>query len=204
MKGDPWMYEGGVVSLDNAKAVLEENKDAIQWIDRRGESRVGLVLRIDDRALPAKGRLKILVDTRGELDILTYEKGTSRDGIFLVQAKGGKDMKKELSEFIRSLKVKRGDDYLASMRDCMANAASSGYVRDVDPALDGCVGVRCLRIVTRGHAPSMYLERVELVNLDFENPGDFRSLAAITGEDGVVTPAIVVYGNHRFLVDKSK
>lgn len=204
MKGDPWMYEGGIVALENAKAVLEEGKDAIQWIDRRGETRVGLVLRVDDRLLPSKGRMKILVDTRGELDLLTYEKGTARDGIFLALAKGGKDMKKDLSEFIRSLKVKRGDDYLVSMRDALANACSSGYVRDVDPALDGCVAVRCLRIVTRGHAPTMYLERVELVKLDFENPGDYKSLAAITGEDGVVTPAIVVYGNHRYLVDKSK
>lgn len=202
MKGDPWMYEGGVVALENAKAVLEENKDAIQWIDRRGESRIGLVLRIDDRALPTKGRLKILVDTRGELDLLTYEKGTSRDGIFLVQAKGGKDMKKDLSEFIKALKVKRGDDALVPVRDALAKAALEGRVRDVDPALDGTLGVRCLRIVTRGHAPTMYLESVEKVKIDFENPGDFRSLAAITGEDGDVTPAIVIYGNHRFLVVK--
>ena len=202
MKGDPWMHEGGVVSLDNAKAVLEEGKDAIQWIDRRGESRVGLVLRIDDRALPTRGRLKILVDTRGELDLLTYEKGTSRDGIFIVQAKGGKDMKKELSEFIKGLKVKRGDDAIASVRDSLAKAALEGRVRDVDPALDGTLGVRCLRIVTRGHAPTMYLESVEKVKVDFENPGDYRSLAAITGEDGDVTPAIVVYRNHRFLVIK--
>ena len=202
MKGDPWMYEGGVVALENAKAVLEEGKDAIQWIDRRGESRIGLVLRIDDRALPTKGRLKILVDTRGELDLLTYEKGTSRDGIFLVQAKGGKDMKKDLSEFIKALKVKRGDDALVPVRDSLAKAALEGRVRDVDPALDGTLGVRCLRIVTRGHAPTMYLEKVEKVKIDFENPGDFRSLAAITGEDGDVTPAIVIYGNHRFLVVK--
>ena len=202
MKGDPWMYEGGVVSLENAKAVLEENKDAIQWIDRRGESRVGLVLRIDDRALPTRGRLKILVDTRGELDLLTYEKGTSRDGIFLVQAKGGKDMKKDLSESIEALKVKRGDDALAATRDSLAKAALEGRVRDVDPALDGTLGVRCIRIVTRGHAPTMYLEKVEKVKIDFEKPGDFRSLASITGEDGVATPGIVVYGNHRFLVIK--
>lgn len=202
MKGDPWMYEGGVVALENAKAVLEEGKDAIQWIDRRGESRIGLVLRIDDRALPTKGRLKILVDTRGELDLLTYEKGTSRDGIFLVQAKGGKDMKKDLSEFIKALKVKRGDDALVPVRDALAKAALEGRVRDVDPALDGTLGVRCIRIVTRGHAPTMYLEKVEKVKIDFENPGDFRSLAAITGEDGDVTPAIVIYGNHRFLVIK--
>ena len=202
MKGEPWMVEGGVVSLENAKAVLEEGKDAIQWIDRRGESRIGLVLRIDDRALPTKGRLKILVDTRGELDLLTYEKGTSRDGIFLVQAKGGKDMKKDLSEFIKALKVKRGDDALVPVRDSLAKAALEGRVRDVDPALDGTLGVRCLRIVTRGHAPTMYLEKVEKVKIDFENPGDFRSLAAITGEDGDVTPAIVIYGNHRFLVVK--
>ena len=202
MKGDPWMHEGGVVSLDNAKAVLEEGKDAIQWIDRRGESRVGLVLRIDDRALPTRGRLKILVDTRGELDLLTYEKGTSRDGIFIVQAKGGKDMKKELSEFIKGLKIKRGDDAIASVRDSLAKAALEGRVRDVDPALDGCVAVRCIRIATRGHAPTMYLEGVEKVKVDFENPGDYKSLAAITGEDGDVTPAIVVYRNHRFLVIK--
>ena len=202
MKGDPWMYEGGVVALENAKAVREENKDAIQWIDRRGESRIGLVLRVDDRALPTRGRLKILVDTRGELDLLTYEKNTARDGIFLVQAKGGKDMKKDLSEFIKALKVKRGDDALASVRDSLAKAALEGRVRDVDPALDGTLGVRCLRIVTRGHAPTMYLEKVEKVKVDFEKPGDFRSLASITGEDGVATPGIVVYGNHRYLVIK--
>ena len=202
MKGEYWMYEGGVVALENAKAVLEENKDAIQWIDRRGETRVGLVLRIDDRALPTKGRLKILVDTRGELDLLTYEKGTARDGIFLVLSKGGKDMKKDLSEFIKALKVKRGDDALVPVRDSLAKAALEGRVRDVDPALDGTLGVRCIRIATRGHAPTMYLEKVEKVTIDFENPGDFRSLAAITGEDGDVTPAIVVYGNHRFLVIK--
>ena len=202
MKGEPWMYEGGIVALENAKAVLEEGKDAIQWIDRRGETRVGLVLRIDDRALPTKGRLKILVDTRGELDLLTYEKGTARDGIFIIQAKGGKDMKKDLSEFIKALKVKRGDDALVPVRDALAKAALEGRVRDVDPALDGTLGVRCIRIVTRGHAPTMYLESVEKVKVDFENPGDFRSLAAITGEDGDVTPGIVVYGNHRFLVVK--
>ena len=202
MKGDPWMYEGGIVALENAKAVLEEGKDAIQWIDRRGETRVGLVLRVDDRALPTKGRLKILVDTRGELDLLTYEKGTARDGIFLALSKGGKDMKKDLSEFIKALKAKRGDDALASVRDALAKAALEGRVRDVDPALDGTLGVRCIRIVTRGHAPTMYLEKVEKVKLDFEKPGDFRSLASITGEDGVATPGIVVYGNHRFLVIK--
>ena len=196
------MYEGGIVALENAKAVLEEGKDAIQWIDRRGETRVGLVLRIDDRALPTKGRLKILVDTRGELDLLTYEKGTARDGIFLALSKGGKDMKKDLSEFIKALKVKRGDDALVPVRDALAKAALEGRVRDVDPALDGTLGVRCIRIATRGHAPTMYLEKVEKVKIDFENPGDFRSLAAITGEDGDVTPAIVVYGNHRFLVIK--
>lgn len=202
MKGPYQLYEGGVVSLDNAKAVLEEGKDAIQWIDRRGETRVGLVLRVDDRALPTKGRLKILVDTRGELDLLTYEKGTARDGIFIVQAKGGKDMKKDLSDFIKALKVKRGDDALASVRDSLAKAALEGRVRDVDPALDGTLGVRCIRIATRGHAPTMYLEKVEKVTVDFEKPGDFRSLASITGEDGVATPGIVVYGNHRFLVIK--
>ena len=202
MKGEPWMYEGGIVALENAKAVLEEGKDAIQWIDRRGETRVGLVLRVDERTFLTKGRIKILVDTRGELDLLTYEKGTARDGIFIVQAKGGKDMKKDLSEFIKALKAKRGDDALASVRDALAKAALEGRVRDVDPALDGTLGVRCMRIVTRGHAPTMYLEKVEKVKVDFENPGDFRSLAAITGEDGDVTPAIVVYGNHRFLVVK--
>ena len=202
MKGEPRMYEGGIVALENAKAVLEEGKDAIQWIDRRGETRVGLVLRVDDRALPTKGRLKILVDTRGELDLLTYEKGTARDGIFLALSKGGKDMKKDLSEFIKVLKVKRGDDALASVRDILAKAALDGRVRDVDPALDGTLGVRCIRIVTRGHAPTMYLEKVERVKVDFEKPGDFRSLASITGEDGVATPGIVVYGNHRFLVIK--
>ena len=202
MKGPYQLYEGGVVSLENAKAVLEEGKDAVQWIDRRGEGRVGLVLRIDDRALPTKGRLKILVDTRGELELLTYEKGTARDGIFLAMSKGGKDMKKDLSEFIKALKVKRGDDALASVRDSLAKAALEGRVRDVDPALDGTLGVRCIRIVTRGHAPTMYLESVEKVKVDFEKPGDFRSLASITGEDGVATPGIVVFGNHRFLVIK--
>ena len=202
MKGEPWMYEGGIVALENAKAVLEEGKDAIQWIDRRGETRVGLVLRVDERTFLTKGRIKILVDTRGELDLLTYEKGTARDGIFLALSKGGKDMKKDLSDFIKALKAKRGDDALASVRDALAKAALEGRVRDVDPALDGTLGVRCIRIVTRGHAPTMYLEKVEKVTIDFENPGDFRSLAAITGEDGDVTPAIVVYGNHRFLVVK--
>ena len=202
MKGPYQLYEGGIVSLENAKAVLEEGKDAIQWIDRRGETRVGLVLRVDDRSLPTKGRLKILVDTRGELDLLTFELGTSRDGIFLAMSKGGKDMKKDLSEFIKALKVKRGDDALASVRDNLAKAALEGRVRDVDPALDGTLGVRCIRILTRGHAPTMYLEKVEKVKVDFEKPGDFRSLASITGEDGVATPGIVVYGNHRFLVIK--
>lgn len=202
MKGEPWMYEGGIVALENAKEVLEEGKDAIQWIDRRGDTRVGLVLRVDERSFPTKGRLKILVDTRGELDLLTYEKGTARDGIFLAMPKGGKDMKKDLSEFIKALKVKRGDDALVPVRDSLAKAALEGRVRDVDPALDGTLGVRCIRIATRGHAPTMYLESVEKVTIDFENPGDFRSLAAITGEDGDVTPAIVVYGNHRFLVVK--
>ena len=202
MKGPYQLYEGGVVSLENAKAVLEEGKDAVQWIDRRGEGRVGLVLRIDDRALPTKGRLKILVDTRGELELLTYEKGTARDGIFLAMSKGGKDMKKDLSVFIKSFKAKRGDDTLASVRDALAKAALEGRVRDVDPSLDGTLGVRCIRIVTRGHAPTMYLESVEKVKVDFEKPGDFRSLASITGEDGVATPGIVVFGNHRFLVIK--
>ena len=202
MKGPYQLYEGGVVSLENAKAVLEEGKDAVQWIDRRGEGRVGLVLRVDDRSLPTKGRLKILVDTRGELELLTYEKGTARDGIFLALSKGGKDMKKDLSEFIKALKAKRGDEALASVRDSLAKAALEGRVRDVDPALDGTLGVRCLRIATRGHAPTMYLEGVEKVKIDFEKPGDFRSLASITGEDGVATPGIVVYGNHRFLVIK--
>ena len=202
MKGPYQLYEGGVVSLENAKAVLEEGKDAVQWIDRRGDGRVGLVLRVDDRSLPSKGRLKILVDTRGELELLTYEKETARDGIFLALSKGGKDMKKELSEFIKALKVKRGDDALVPVRDALAKAALEGRVRDVDPALDGTLGVRCLRIATRGHAPTMYLEGVEKVKVDFENPGDYKSLAAITGEDGVATPGIVVYGNHRFLVIK--
>ena len=202
MKGPYQLYEGGIVALENAKAVLEEGKDAIQWIDRRGETRVGLVLRVDDRALPTKGRLKILVDTRGELDLLTYENGTARDGIFLALSKGGKDMKKDLSEFIKALKVRRGDDALVPVRDALAKAALEGRVRDVDPALDGTIGVRCIRIVTRGHAPTMYLEQVEKVKVDFEKPGDFRSLASITGEDGVATPGIVVYGNHRFLVIK--
>ena len=194
MKGPYQLYEGGVVSLENAKAVLEEGKDAVQWIDRRGEGRVGLVLRVDDRSLPTKGRLKILVDTRGELELLTYEKGTARDGIFLALSKGGKDMKKDLSEFIKSLKVKRGDDALASVRDALAKAALEGRIRDVDPALDGCVGVRCLRIATRGHAPTMYLESVEKVKVDFEKPGDFRSLASITGEDGATAIYRIIEG----------
>ena len=111
-------------------------------------------------------------------------------------------MKKDLSEFIKALKVKRGDDALASFRYDLAKAALEGRVRDVDPALDGTLGVRCLRIATRGHAPTMYLEGVEKVKVDFENPGDYKSLAAITGEGGDVTPAIVVYRNHRFLVVK--
>ena len=89
-----------------------------------------------------------------------------------------------------------------NMRDYMAKAVLEGNVRDVDPVLDGTLGVRCIRIVTRGHAPTMYLEKVEMVKVDFEKPGDFRSLATITGEDGDVTPAIVVYRNHRFLVVK--
>ena len=202
MKGPYQLYEGGIVALENAKAVLEEGKDAIQWIDRRGETRVGLVLRVDDRALPTKGRLKILVDTRGELDLLTYEKGTARDGIFLTLSKGGKDMKKDLSEFIKALKVKRGHNALATARDALEKAAIEGRVRDVDPALDGVLGVRCLRIATCGHAPTMYLESVERVTIDFVKPGEFRSLASITGEDGTVYPGIVVYGNHRFLVIK--
>ena len=202
MKGPYQLYEGGIVALENAKAVLEEGKDAIQWIDRRGEIRVGLVLRVDDRALPTKGRLKILVDTRGELDLLTYEKGTARDGIFLAMSKGGKDMKKDLSEFIKGLKVKRGHNALATARDALEKAAIEGRVRDVDPALDGVLGVRCLRITTCGHAPTMYLESAERVTIDFVKPGDFRSLASITGEDGTVYPGIVVYGNHRFLVIK--
>ena len=194
MKGEPWMYEGGIVSLENAKAVLEEGKDAIQWIDRRGETRVGLVLRIDDRAFPAKGRLKILVDTRGELDLLTFELGTSRDGIFLALSKGGKDMKKELSEFIGSLKVKRGDAPMEMLRHDLMEAALEGRVRDVDPALDGTLGVGCLRIATRGHAPTMYLENVEFVKVDFDNPGDFRSLATITGEDGATAIYRIIEG----------
>ena len=109
-------------------------------------------------------------------------------------------MKKDLSEFIKGLKVKRWQKALATMRNALEKAAIEGRVRDVDPALDGTLGVRCLRIVTRGHAPTMYLEKVEKVKVDFEKPGDFRSLASITGEDGVATPGIVVYGNHRFLV----
>ena len=111
-------------------------------------------------------------------------------------------MKKDLSEFIKSLKVKRGNKALAAFRYDLAKAALEGAIRDVDPALDGTLGVRCIRIVTRGHAPTMYLEKVEYVKVDFEKPGDFRSLASITGEDGVATPGIVVYGNHRFLVIK--
>ena len=111
-------------------------------------------------------------------------------------------MRKELSEFIGSLKIKKGDAPMDVLRADLMEAALEGRVRDVDPALDGTLGVRCLRVVTRGHAPTMYLEKAERVTIDFEKPGDFRSLASITGEDGVATPGIVVYGNHRFLVIK--
>ena len=111
-------------------------------------------------------------------------------------------MKKDLSEFIKALKVKRGHVALATARVALEKAALEGRVRDVDPALDGVLGVRCIRITTCGHAPTMYLESVERVTIDFVRPGEFRSLASITGEDGTVYPGIVVYGNHRFLVIK--
>ena len=50
--------------------------------------------------------------------------------------------------------------------------------------------------------PEFQIIRLRDPSFDFEKPGDFRSLASITGEDGVATPGIVVYGNHRFLVIK--
>ena len=201
MKGSYHLYEDGVVSLDNAKEVLEEGIDAIQWVDKRGERRIGLVLKVDDRALPSKGRLKILVDSRGELHLISYEKGTMWDSIFVVM-EGGNNNMKELSEFIAGLRVKSGNHELVAIRDGLAKAALEKKVRDVDPAIDGRIGVECIHLVTKGHAPTMYLEKTEKVKIDFENPGDLRSLASITDESGKAKPGIVVYKNHRYLVVK--
>lgn len=201
MKGSTRLYEDGVVSLDDAKEVLEEGIDAIQWVDKRGERRIGLVLMVDDRALPSKGRLKILVDSRGELHLISYEKGTMWDSIFLVM-EGGNNNMKELSEFIAGLRVKGGKSELVAIRDGLAKAALEKKVRDVDPAIDGRIGVECIHLVTKGHTPTMYLEKTEKVKIDFENPGDLRSLASITDESGKAKPGIVVYKNHRYLVVK--
>lgn len=201
MKGSTRLYEDGVVSIDDAKEVLEEGIDAIQWVDKRGERRIGLVLMVDDRALSSKGRLKILVDSRGELYLISYEKGTMWDSIFLVM-EGGNNNMKELSEFIAGLRVKGGNPELVAIRDRLAKAALEKKVRDVDPAIDGRLGVDCIHLVTRGHTPTMYLEKVEKVKIDFENPSDLRSLASITDESGKAKPGIVVYKNHRYLVVK--
>lgn len=201
MKGSTRLYEDGVVSIDDAKEVLEEGLDVIQWVDKRGERRIGLVLKVDDRALSSKGRLKILVDSRGELHLITYEKGTMWDSIFLVM-EGGSNKMKELSDFIAGLRVKGGKPELVDIRDRLAKAALDKKVRDVDPAIDGRIGVECIHLVTRGHTPTMYLEKTEKVKIDFENPGDLRSLASITDESGKAKPGIVVYKNHRYLVVK--
>lgn len=201
MKGSTRLYEDGVVSIDDAKEVLEEGIDAIQWVDKRGERRIGLVLKVDDRALSSKGRLKILVDSRGELHLISYEKGTMWDSIFLVM-EGGSNNMKELSEFIAGLRVKGGKPELVAIRDRLAKAALEKKVRDVDPAIDGRIGVDCIHLVTKGHTPTMYLEKTEKVKIDFENPGDLRSLASITDESGKAKPGIVVYKNHRYLVVK--
>ena len=201
MKGSTRLYEDGVVSLDDAKEVLEEGIDAIQWVDKRGERRIGLVLKVDDRALSSKGRLKILVDSQGELHLIAYEKGSLRDGIFIVM-EGGNNNMKELSEFIAGLRVKGGNPDLVAIRDRLAKAALEKKVRDVDPAIDGRIGVECIHLVTRGHTPTMYLEKTEKVKIDFENPGDLRSLASISDESGKAKPGIVVYKNHRYLVVK--
>lgn len=201
MKGSTRLYEDGVVSIDDAKEVLEEGIDAIQWVDKRGERRIGLVLKVDDRALSSKGRLKILVDSRGELHLISYEKGTMWDSIFLVM-EGGNNNMKDLSEFIAGLRVKGGNPELVAIRDRLAKAALEKKVRDVDPAIDGRLGVDCIHLVTRGHTPTMYLEKTEKVKIDFENPGDLRSLASITDESGKAKPGIVVYKNHRYLVVK--
>lgn len=200
MKGSHWIYEDGLLSIDDAKEVLEEGIDAIHWLDKRGERRIGLVLKVDDRALSSKGRLKILVDSRGELDLITYEKGTMWDSIFVVM-EGGNIMK-DLSDFIAGLRVKGGKPELVAIRDRLAKAALEKKVRDVDPAIDGRIGVECIHLVTKGHAPTMYLEKTEKVKIDFENPGDLRSLASITDESGKAKPGIVVYKNHRYLVVK--
>lgn len=201
MKGSTRLYEDGVVSIDDAKEVLEEGIDAIQWVDKRGERRIGLVLMVDDRALSSKGRLKILVDSRGELYLISYERGTMWDSIFLVM-EGGNNNMKDLSDFIAGLRVKGGKSDLVAIRDRLAKAALEKKVRDVDPAIDGRIGVECIHLVTKGHTPTMYLEKVEKVKIDFENPGDLRSLASITDESGKTKPGIVVYKNHRYLVVK--
>ena len=109
---------------------------------------------------------------------------------------------KELSDFIAGLRVKGGNPDLVAMRDRLAKAALEKKVRDVDPAIDGRIGVECIHLVTRGHTPTMYLEKTEKVKIDFENPGDLRSLASITDESGKAKPGIVVYKNHRYLVVK--
>ena len=109
---------------------------------------------------------------------------------------------KELSEFIAGLRVKGGKPELVAIRDRLAKAALEKKVRDVDPAIDGRIGVECFHLVTRGHTPTMYLEKTEKVKIDFENPGDLRSLASITDESGKAKPGIVVYKNHRYLVVK--
>ena len=109
---------------------------------------------------------------------------------------------KELSDFIAGLRVKSGHPELVAIRDELAQLALGKHVRDVDPVIDGRIGVECIHLVTRGHAPTMYLEKTEKVKIDFENPGDLRSLASITDESGKAKPGIVVYANHRYLVIK--
>ena len=109
---------------------------------------------------------------------------------------------KELSDFIAGLRVKSGHPELVALRDELAQLALGKRVRDVDPVIDGRVGVECIHLVTRGHTPTMYLEKAEKVKIDFENPGELRSLASITDESGKTKPGIVVYKNHRYLVMK--
>ena len=173
MKGSYHLYEDGVVSLDDAKEVLEEGIDAIQWVDKKGERRIGLVLKVDDRALSTKGKLKILVDSQGELHLIAYEKGSLRDGIFIVM-EGGDNNMKELSEFIAGLRVKSVHSDLIAVRDELARLALGKRVRDVDPAIDGRIGVECIHLVTKGHTPTMYLEKVERAKIDFEKHGELR------------------------------
>ena len=201
MKGPCRPYDfDGLVSLDKAKEVLEEGIDVIHWLDKRGERRIGLVLKVNDRYLSSKGTLQILVDSRGELYLLNYKKGTMWDSIFLV-TEGGNNMK-ELSDFIAGLRVKGGKPELVAIRDELAKAALEKKVRDVDPAIDGRIGVECIHLVTKGHTPTMYLEKTEQLKIDFENPGDLRSLASITDESGKAKPGIVVYKNHRHFIVK--